>query len=148
MTLKEGLIVELKNLKDEILLLLKTQNDDQGLKIRNAEEKIGKLESQMALLLTSNAKPPRRTRSVTTASVVGTGESSWSKLEMSPVEIGSMLYGDYAIKIYGHSSNKLATTTSDEKQAQTTSNNHKISNENQQKKIRRNEVLGDGTDYT
>ena len=47
----------------------------------------------------------RRTRSTDVTNT--RGESSWSKLEISPVELGSMFYGDYAINIYGHASNKL-----------------------------------------
>jgi hypothetical protein len=34
------------------------------------------------------------------------GDSSWTKLQISPNSIGSMPYGDYRINIYEHAANK------------------------------------------
>lgn len=45
----------------------------------------------------------RRTQSDEASAV----SSSWSKLQISPEELGSMPYGDYGINIYGHSANNL-----------------------------------------
>ena len=84
---------------------LKTQNEQQ-------DEEIGNLKMEMSRL---RPLSKRIIRSVANDSIKTTGESSWSKLEISPVELGSMPYSNYAINIYGHSSNNLASTTNDKK---------------------------------
>ena len=60
--------------------------------------------------------PKRTIRSTSRNDSIKTDrENSWSKLEISPVELGSMAYSNYAINVYGHSFNNLASTTNDKK---------------------------------
>ena len=95
----------LGNMREE-MLKLKSQNEDQ-------DQEISKLKTEVERLRTGSK---RTSRSVTSNdSIKATGESSWSKLEISPVELGSMPYSNYAINVYGHSSNNLQTTTNNKK---------------------------------
>ena len=93
----------LKNATDEVILLKKQVAQLTALQknsgIVHLNESNGPLNGNAVTTI-------RKTRSVDGPS----SASSWSKLQISPDELGSMPYGHYGLNIYGHSGNSLQST--------------------------------------
>lgn len=102
---------------------LRTKDLFQEELLRQAASEISQLKRRMGRLIKSFSRPchknehTRSSRSIEssassvpvniTLSDAPAPSSSWSKLQISPEELGSMSYENYGINIYGHSANNL-----------------------------------------